>query len=92
VEGAHEKGSLYVKQKLARFVGRHESEEVGDVLSTAERFTDFIGNETIDPNLRGDGFRFYDAGNEDHGLRDLTDGAHGYLRQVVPPNCCFSPA
>jgi type IV secretion system protein VirD4 len=61
VEGANEKGSLYVKQKLARFVGRHESEEVGDVLSTAERFTDFIGNETIDPNLRGDGFRFYDA-------------------------------
>jgi type IV secretion system protein VirD4 len=55
----------YVQQKLARYAedGAKDSKEVADVLSTAERYTDFIGNETIDPYLRGDGFRFHDAKN-----------------------------
>ena len=66
VADAADRGSRFVKQKLARYAERtrkggfraRASKEVSDVLSTAERYTDFIGNEDVDPSLRVDGFRF----------------------------------
>ena len=66
VTDASENGSRFVKQKLARYAERTKtggfraraSKEANDILSTAERYTDFIGNEDIEPSLINDGFRF----------------------------------
>jgi type IV secretory pathway TraG/TraD family ATPase VirD4 len=66
VADAAENGSRFVKQKLARYAERtpkggfraRASKEAADILSTAERYTDFIGNEDIEPSLTQDGFRF----------------------------------
>jgi type IV secretory pathway TraG/TraD family ATPase VirD4 len=50
----------YVQQKLARFAEENakDSKEVADVLSTATRYTDFVGNETIAQSLEGHVFDF----------------------------------
>jgi type IV secretory pathway TraG/TraD family ATPase VirD4 len=79
--------NFYVAQKLASYgePNARESKEVDGVISTAKRYTRFIGNETIGPNLCGNGFRF--GSLKDTPTTVFPDGIHGCLRTVVPADC-----
>jgi type IV secretory pathway TraG/TraD family ATPase VirD4 len=65
-EDAKHGGSRFCKQRLAAYAERTDdgefrgknNKEVADVLATAARYTEFIGNEDIGPSLESDGFRF----------------------------------
>jgi len=65
---AVERGNPYVCQKLASYVedveASKESKEVTDVLATARRYTSFIGNECVGPNLSRDACRFAPLKND----------------------------
>ncbi len=63
---AIKRGDNYVCQKLASYTEPEakESKEVMDVLSTARRYTSFLGNECVAPVVSLDGFRWESAKDE----------------------------
>ncbi len=62
LEEANKKGDIFIKNKLARFLG--DRSELDNIISTAQTQTAFLDDPQLRASLSGDDFRFLDLKRE----------------------------